>query len=135
MIATRSWHSQRGIVAIATLIIFLFIMGLATAMMTHNAAWRHFLRDRRDGGVALANAESGAQVALHRLAAGDSQRAFEQPIGVGKAVVTLEPAGDLIAITSTGIARSDDPHSLRKTVRVEARIAGGRPQVVAWRIE
>ena len=134
----------RAFAAIQVLVLLTFLMTMIGAAMQHNATQRGYLKQRLDGSQALSLAESGAQEALHRLAARPAAGAADRRLGRGGFRAEWRPADSVqgaFDIVSTGWARMDQPGTARKVVRVRAALTRSDPaanwsvRVLSWRVE
>jgi hypothetical protein len=136
---------RRGAFAtLQTLVLLAFLMAMVAAAMQHNATQRKYLRLRQDSGQALRLAESGAEEALHRLAARPAGGAAERRLGRGNFRVDWQPAGpaqDVFEVVSTGWARTGEPGTPRRIVRIKAALtrssaaASWSVRILSWRVE
>ena len=142
MTQTRLRHRSRAREAFATisvLVMLTFLTMMVAVVMLENGGARRHLRMRQHNAEALSLAESGAQEALHTLAAAPAVRG----LGQGKFTLTwssLPTSPGVYALTSVGTARSADPASERRTVRVRVEVLqspGGALTARAsdWRFE
>ncbi|MGD1000601.1 MAG: hypothetical protein ABSA67_07870 [Candidatus Brocadiia bacterium] len=137
--------ARRGAFAtLQTLVLLAFLMAMIAAAMRHNVAQRKYLRLRQDSAQAFRLAESGVEEALHRLAARPEGGTAERRLGRGNFRVDWRPAGsdqDVFEVVSTGWARTGEPGTPRRTVRVKAALtrssqaAAWSVRVLSWRTE
>jgi Tfp pilus assembly protein PilX len=137
--------ARRGAFAtLQTLVLLAFLMAMIAAAMRHNVAQRKYLRLRQDSAQAFRLAESGVEEALHRLSARPEGGTAERRLGRGNFRVDWRPAGsdqDVFEVVSTGWARTGEPGTPRRTVRVKAALtrssqaAAWSVRVLSWRTE
>ena len=127
-----------------TLVLLTLLLAMIAAAMQHNATQRRYLMLQQDRSRALELAESGVEEALHRLALKPASGAAERRLGRGSFSVDWRPADstqDVFDVVSTGWARTGDPATPSRIVRVKAALtrsgadAARNVRVLSWRVE
>ena len=118
----------RAFALLPTLALMFIIAALITVALRENISERAHLKTQKEGLDGLYLAESGAQEALHRLAADWQAGSLAHDVGDGSVSAEWAPADGGFRIVSVGIGRRTAPEASRRTVTMMAKFtAEGAP--------
>lgn len=127
---------RRGVASLMVLVVLTVISIILASILQHNATQRTSLRSRQQSTEAFLLADSGVAEALHRLAANPTAGALTRNLGKGTCQVSWRPVADspnAWDIVSTGISRTADPASPKRTVQARVMVEKGRVKVTVWK--
>jgi len=125
----------RGMALLPTLVLLFIIAAMIAAALQENITQRARLKTQKDALDALYLAESGAQEALHRLAARPEAGSLARDVERGSVTTEWAPADGGFRIVSVGIGRRTAPEVTRRRVTVEVqRIQGEQAGTATLRV-
>ena len=133
---TRTNSRRRGVASLMVLVVLTVISIILASILQHNATQRTSLKSRQQSTEAFLLADSGVAEALHRLAANPSAGTLTRNVGKGSYQVSWQPAKDAAGawdILSTGLSRTADPTSPKRTVQARAGVDKGGVRVMTWK--
>ena len=116
--------TRRGLALLFVLFVLVFIGIFITAVLRSNISQRQYVRMRRDRARAMALARSGAEEAVHRIAAGSSERALVRETGRGRyeASWEVDPTDrQTFRVAVKAISDRDNPSSAGTTLRCRVK--------------
>ncbi len=126
-----------------TLCLFTFLTAMITAVLKGNATRRTYLKARRDYMSAQNLVESGVHEAIQKIASDPDASSVQRTVRRGSYHAewrALGQAGGVYEVISEGVARTGEPRSARKTIRVRVEIPRAPEKVdpvrfLAWELQ
>ena len=115
-------RNARAFALIPTLALLFIVAAMIAAALRENITQRAYLRTQKDALDGLYLAESGAQEALHRLAADPQAGSLARDVDRGSVSVEWTPAGGGFRIVSVGIGRRTAPEASRRCVTLMVKL-------------
>lgn len=113
-------RTSRGFALLPTLALLFIVAAMIAAALRENISQREHLKRQKDGLDGLYLAESGAQEALHRLAADPQAGSLARDVGDGSLSAEWAPVDGGFRITAVGIGRRTAPEASRRCVTITA---------------
>ncbi len=124
----------RGMALLPTLILMSIIATTIAAVLRENIAQRAHLKTQVDSLQGFYLAESGAQEALHRLAANPAAGSLARDVESGSIAAQWTPVGNGFRIVSVGVGRRTAPEVTRRRVTLEVQRVQGKPGAATLRV-
>ena len=115
-------RNARAFALIPTLGLLFIIAAMITVALRENIAQRAQLKAQKDALDGLYLAESGAQEALHRLAADPKAGSLARDVDRGSVSAEWAPDAGGFRIISVGIGRRTAPEASRRCVTMEVKL-------------